>query len=314
MAQPTASDVHVDSALSGISTGYKNSGYIADSIFPIVPVDKQSDKFYQWTKDFWFRNYVQLRSPGDTYPEGGLELSTDNYFADMYHLSFPINDEDAKNQDEAVELEITGAEWLADQFMLNREAKFIADFFKTGVWGTTVTLAGTDQWDDYANSDPEADIRLAKQTIQKATAAKPNKMVLGPEVRDVLAEHPLLLDKYKHTSVPILDDGQISAALKVPTMLVGEAIDNTAQEGATFAGEYMWGKNALLIQVPERPGRRVAAAGYTFMWPIGGDGLMVPIQNIREDNRDRNLLKAKHAFDQKAVGTDLGYILLNTVS
>ena len=89
MAQPTSSDVHVDSALSQVSIGYRNGGYIADSIFPLIEVDKQSDKYYVWTKDFWFRNYVQRRAPGDTYPEGGLELSSVAYFAIYSTLPSP---------------------------------------------------------------------------------------------------------------------------------------------------------------------------------------------------------------------------------
>ena len=313
MAQPGAQDVHIDSALSQLSTGYKNSGYIADSLFPMVSVSKQSDKYFTWSKDNWFRNYVQQRTPGDTYPEGGLVLSNDNFFCDIFHLSFPINDEDAANQDEAVELEITGAEWLADQFMLNREANFIRDFFKTGVWGTDKTLAGAAQWSDSANSDPESDIRLAAQTIQKSTGQKLSQLVMGKEVIDELAEHPLLLEKYKYTSVANLDMSQIAAALKVPKITVGEVIDNSAQEGATFSGEYMWGKNCLALYTPMAPGKRIPSAGYTFSWAPAGE-MNVSISNIREDNRDRNLLKAKHAFDQKAVGTDLGYFLAAVIA
>ena len=85
MAQPTGSDVHVDSALSAISVGYQNSGYIADSIFPMVQSTKQSDKYYTWTKDFWFRNYVERRTAGDTYPEGALELSSTSYLS-LIHI------------------------------------------------------------------------------------------------------------------------------------------------------------------------------------------------------------------------------------
>ncbi len=314
MAQPTSQDVHVDAALSNISTGYRNAGYIADLIFPMVPVAKQSDKYFEWTKDFWFRNYVQLRAPGDTYPEGGLELSTTSYFAYLFHLSFPINDEEAANQDEAVDLEITGAEWLADQFMLNREAKIVADFFKTGVWGTDKTLSGNDQWSDFANSDPEGDIILAAQTIQKSTAAKITHTVMGKEVRDILGQHPLLLEKYKYTSAANLDDVQIAAALGVPRLTVGEAIDNTAQEGATFSGEYMWGKNVMLLHVATTPGKRVPTAGYTFVWPAGAGPDTVSIVNQRDNLRDRNVLQGKHAFDQKAVGTDLGYFLASAVA
>lgn len=314
MAQPTGSDVHVDAALSEISVGYQNSGYIADSIFPMVPVPKQSDKYYVWTKDFWFRNYVQLRAPGTEYPEGGLELSNVAFFCDIFHLGFPLNDEDVQNQDEAVDLEVTGAEWLADQFMLNRETKIVADFFKTGVWATDKTLTGANQWSDFASSDPEADIRLGSQTIQKSTGSKGNKLVIGPEVRDKLAEHPLLLDKFKYTSVALLSDAQIAEGLKIPQLVVGEAVDNIAQEGATFSGEFTWGKSAMLLEVAARPGRRVPTAGYTFVWPVDGGDLAVQIKRNRQDNRDREVLQAKHAFDQKAVATDLGYFLATVVA
>lgn len=314
MAQPTGSDIHIDTALSNLSIGYRNSGYIADQVFPLVRSDKQSDKYYIWTKDFWFRNYVQRRTPGDTYPEGALEVSNTNFFCNIFHLAYPINDEDVANQDAVIELETTGAEWLADQFLLNREAAIIADFFKTGVWGTDRTLAGGDRWSDLAQSDPIADVNTARQTVQKATGTLINTMVTGPETRDKLAEHPLLLDLYKHTSVPILDNGQIARALRVPRLLVGEAIENTAQEGATFSGGYMWGKNALFLHVPQSPGRRVASAGYTFVWPVDGGDLDVQISRVREDTRDREVLRGKHAFDQKATGTDLAYFLSTTLA
>ncbi len=314
-SQPGAQDIHVDTALSNVSVGYRNSGYIADLIFPFVEVLKQSDDLYTWTKDFWFRNNVQKRTPNDTYPEGGLEVSTQKFFADIYHLAFPIADEDVANQDEVIELEITGSEWLADQFMLNREAKVVADFFKTGVWETDKTLTGGDRWDDFANSDPEAEVRLMSRTMQKSTGTKGNVLTIGPEVRDKLAEHPLFLEKYKYTSVSLLDDTQIASVLKIPKIMVGEAVANTAQEGATFSGEFMWGKSALLLQVADRPGRRVPSAGYTFVWTmVDGADLIVQVTNVRDELRDRNVLRGKHAFDQKAVAVDLGSFLATVIS
>ena len=190
----------------------------------------------------------------------------------------------------------------------------VADFFKTGVWGTDNTLAGGDQWSDFANSDPEADIRTASQTIQKSTGSKGNKLIIGPEVRDKLAVHPLLLEVFKYTNTGFLTDQQIMDALKFPGLIVGEAVDNTAQEGATFSGEFMWGKNALMIQVPSTAGRRIPAAGYTFVWTMGGGNLTVQITKKRDDDRDREVMRGKHAYDQKATGTDLGYFFANAVA
>jgi aspartate-semialdehyde dehydrogenase len=69
----------------------------------------------------------------------------------------------------------------------------------------------------------------------------------------------------------------------------------------------MWGKDALLAHVAKAPGLMTPSAAYTFEWDIENMNLPVVIGRIREDNRDRDLLKAKYAFDNKVVGADLGY-------
>jgi len=318
MPDPTYAQFHVDTPLSDIAVAYKPELdlMIADKVFPIIPVNKQSDKYFIWTKGFWMRNAVEKRAAGDEYPEGRLELSNDSYFCDIYHLGFAIPDEDRQNADAGVELEITGAEWLASQFALNREIQIASDIFATNKWDTDVT-GGTDftQWDDYTNSNPVTDIATGVQTIQKSTGKKANTLVIGKEVFDILAEHPLLLDKYKYTGAGILDVEEIRRALRVEKLLVGESVYDSATEGATASTGYIWGKNALLLHVPSRPGLRVAAAGYTFTWKMpDAGGYTVAISSSRQDWRDRDLLKGKHAFDHKVTGSDLGYFFSGAVS
>ena len=318
MAGPVNTDIHLDAALSTIATAYRPlaADMIGDMIFPAVPVTKQSDKYFEWDKEYWLSLHVEERAAGDLYPEGTLKLSNTSYFANIFHLAKAINDEDRSNEDPAVQLEVTSAEWLADQFMLHREDKMATDFFKTGVWGTTVTLTGTDQWSDFANSDPITDIDTGLQTVQKATGRRPNTITMGQEVFDKLKVHPLLLDMYKHTTRGTLSKELVAEALGLPRILVGAAVKNTANPAATFSGSYIWGKNALLTWTPPAAGLRIPSAGYTFIWTgiQGGGGFDVPITSVREDMRDRDVIRGKTAWDQKAVGTDLGYIILNAVA
>ncbi len=232
------------------------------------------------------------------------------------HLAKAINDEDRDNQDPAVQLEMTSAEWLADQFMLDRENKMAADFFKTGVWGTSTTLSSTDQWSDAVNSDPITDVDLGLQTVQKATGRRPNTLTIGQEVFDKLKIHPLLLDMYKYTGRGTLTQPLVAEALGIERLLIGAAVKNTANPAATFSGSYIWGKNALLTWTPAAAGLRVPSAGYTFVWTglSGGGGFQTVITSVRDDMRDRDLIRGKTAWDQAAVGTDLGYIILNAVA
>jgi hypothetical protein len=312
-SSPVRSDFHIDVPLTEICIAYKPEGFIADQVFPQVPVDKQSDKYYIWTKGPWLRNSVEPRAPGDEYPEGRLLLSNDEYYCKLYHLGYAIPDEDRDNEDPGVELEITGAEWLKSQFDLNREIKIAAKVFAASWETNLVGGTGFTKWDDYDNSDPCSDINTGKNTVRKSTGKTPNTLIVGQEVFDVLAEHPLLVEKYKYTATGILDVEEVRKALKVDKLLVGSApYESSAEGAATATRAYIWGKNAWLGYVAPAPGKRVPSAGYTFAWKQAG-GYTAAISNSRQDWRDRDLLKGKYAFDAKLTGTDLGYYLATVI-
>lgn len=312
MAQPTPKDVHIDTALSNISIAFKNLTYVADLIFPIVPVDKQSDYYFEWSKDFWFRNHVKVRGPGATYAEGGLQLSSTQFICINKGLSFPLPVETIENEDEAVDVETTGAEWLADQFALDREIGLAAAILGATAWTSYTTLSGGAQWSDYANSDPVGDVETGKEAIKALTGIPPNTLLVGEQVWDQLKFHPDLLDVYKHTAPAVLTTDLVAKVFDVERILVGTAIKNTAAEGGTFAGSYIWGKSALLLYVPKSPGLRTPSAGYSFVWRQ--NGYQIAISRVGEPLRKRDVLLADHAFVHKVVSADLGYELITAVA
>lgn len=312
---PTMSDVHIDAALSELSIAYKNKSFIADQVFPLVTVEKQSDKYYVWDKGSWLTNQVEVRTPGDTYPEGRMKLSNDEYFADIYHLGYAIPWEKKKNADKAIELEKAGTNWLAHQFALNREVQIAADVFTTGVWDTNPTVgADFTAWDDFDNSDPPDDIDTYRDTVLQNTGVLPNTLVIGKQVLSKLRRHPLLLDMFKYTGKGILTEAQVAEALDVERLLVGSAVQRTSNEGATAVQAFVWGKNALLLYVPPAPALEEPAAGYTFVWDLEGSGFTTAIIPTVQEDRDRDFLKGKHAFDYKVTGSDLGVYFASVIS
>jgi len=311
MAQPTTHDVHIDAALSNISIAYKNEGYVADKLFPVVPVDKQSDYYYIWTKDFWFRDNTRRRGPGATYAEGGLELSNTAFECINWGLSFPLPWEVIQNQDAAINLEETGAIWLADQFALARELKLKSLIMDASAWTTDVTLSTT-QWSDFANSNPISDVETGRQAIKKLTGRDPNVIMMNEEVWSKLKNHPDLVDLYKHTQVGVLTPDLVAAVLQIDKLIVGTAVKNTAAEGADFAGAYIWDKNAILMYLAPSPGLAIPSAGYTFSWKQ--NGFTIPITREEERLRKRDLLLADHAFVQKVTAADCGYEIINAVA
>mgnify|MGYP001583108182 FL=1 len=78
MPSPTARQSHIDTALTNISIGYRNAQYIAEQIFPAVPVGKQSDKFFTFTKADFFRDEAGVRAPGTRAARVAYNISTDS--------------------------------------------------------------------------------------------------------------------------------------------------------------------------------------------------------------------------------------------
>ena len=195
---------------------------------------------------------------------------------------------------------------------LELEKRVAAACFVTGVWGTSTTLSGTDQWSDYDNSDPIANADTAKDTIRKATGAKVNTLFIGDAAWNKLKEHPDIVDKYKHTQVGIITPELVAAVLDIDEVIVGDSVENTAAEGQTFAGADIWTDNALFL-VRNQPALGVANGAYTFIWDEIGN---VPwaMQKYRDDTARADVLRILTHVDIKIVSTVHGYMYLDCVA
>lgn len=317
-ARIQTSNVHQDVALSNLSIAYaqEESRLIATQVFPEVPVDKRSDKYYIWARDFWHRAVMARKSAGSKTPRAGLGINNATFTCDGYWLGYQLDRDSLANEDAAVDSERAATEWLTYQALLNREIKFAADFFVTGIW-TQATLATTDQWSDYDGSDPIAKAKLAIQAIEKACGMAPNTLVVSGEVFDNgLESHPLLVERYKYTQKGVLTADLIAPLLGVQKLLVARAIYNAAVEKAeateSYTGTYIFGKNALFLNVAPGVGLLQPAAGKTFNWRPNGLGMA--IERYADDDADADILRIRDYFDQKQTSSPHGYMYLAAVA
>ena len=307
MSQPGTSDVHVDAALSAISQSYRNLGYIALDLFPVVMSEKQSDKYYTFDKADLLRDEAAIRAPGDLAVRGGYRVSSTAYFCDNYAFAKQTPDETIENADEALEIDQADTEFVTDKVDLKLEVTLAAAAFVTGVWGTTTTPGTT--WDD-ATSNPIGEIRIGTETVLKNTGVKPNTLAIGAEVWTDLQDHPDFVDRLSTQTTRILQLQAAAQIVGVDRILVGEATKNSAGEGETFSGGFVWGKHALLAHIPPSPGKRTPAAGYTFRW---GSRKMLRYRDAPE-GKMADVIECHDYIDFVLTGTDLGYFFLNCVA
>ena len=319
MALLTPSSVHIDQPLTNLTLAYVQSqeNFIADKVFPTVGVAKQSDKYYIYDRASMNRSGdVKKLAPRTEVDRIGLALSNSSYYADVYGLGMDFDEQTLANEDAALEIRAAGAQTLVNRILIDREEKFASTFFAAGVWTGQSTPANL--WSDYTNSTPITDVTTARRAMQLTSGGyKPNTMVVGKEVRDILINHPDILARLNGgatvSNTPLVTNAKLAEIFEVESFFVMEAVKNSGAEGLAESNAFIGGKHALLTHTPSSAGLMTPAAGLTFAWNSisGVNNLGVSIESFSDDALKRmqvaEHIQAKMAYDMKVVGADLGY-------
>lgn len=326
MANPTAGAVHVDSALTNISVAFfqKATNFIAGRVFPNVPVDKQSDRYFTYDRGDFNRDEARERAPGTESAGSGLDLdNTPTYYAKVYAFHKDIPDQIVANADAAVNLERAASEYVAHKMLIRKEKDFMSRFFAGGIWtndwdGVASGPTGNQvvQWSDTTSGDPIGNIRVAKSTIMESTGFMPNTLVLGQRVMDALVDHPDIVDRVKYSggvgnqNPALVNEQTLAALFGVERVVVGAAIENTAADGLTGAHSFIAGKKALLCYSAPTPSLLAPSAGYTFSWQgyLGTTNEFgIATSRFRMEHLKSERVEGEIAMDHKLVSADLGF-------
>lgn len=325
--QPGPGDVHVDRPLTNISLAFLQSaeGFVADRVFPRVPVAKQTDSYFTYDRGMFNRDEMEQRAPAAESAGVTYSVSTDSYACKVWALHVDIADQTRANADNPINLDREAAELLSLKALINRENQWAATHFVTGAWtheraGVSGAPAGTQfqRFDEDASTPIEV-VRERVRTVHGSTGFRPNVGVMGRAVYDALLDHPDIvgrLDRGQTTGPAQVMRQNLAALFELDEVLVMDAIENTAVEGATNSHDFIGGKNMLLAYRPASPGVMVPAAGYTFTWSglLGAGALGTRISRMRMDSRKADRVEIEQALDHKQVAADLGAFLLDAVS
>lgn len=317
MPLPTGRDLRpVDPVLTNLSLGFKNKEFMWEYIAPPIRVTEKSGTYFIYDRDYWFRRPQDgggFRAASSPYTRVGFGVSTATYRAEEHGYEKSIDDPTRASSQTPESLDTLATQFLTNLMEMELELDVAAAGFITGVWGTSNTLTGTNQWSDLANSDPIADFETAKRTIRRNTGMEPNSSLIGALTWESLKEHPLLLDKYKYTQKGILTEDLVAAALGVETLKVGKSVQNTGNEGASFSGADIWTDNALIFQRTPNAGLMVPNGMYTFVWDEKNN---VPwaMESYREDQTRSDIQRIFTHYVQSIITSQFGYIFIDTIA
>ncbi len=324
---PNRSDMHIDKALTNISVKYMQdpAGFIAGQVFPMVPVKKQSDRYFVYLREDWFRDEAKERAPGTESAGGDYDIdNTPTYFCRKYAFHKDVTEEDRANADDPLMPDEDAVQFVTDKLLLNKENKWANTFFKAGVWafdkagGANGGAGDFVYWDDYANSTPIEDMTAYATEQSEVTGKRPNTLVMGRKAYDALKNHPDFLDRVKYTQKGVVTTDLIAQMFDVERVLVANAIQNTAVKGQSADMSFILGNHVLLCYTTMAPALKTATAGYTFVWTglMGANayGGRINRFSMPQLGIGTERIECELAYDMKVVAADMGTFLYNAVS
>lgn len=330
MSLPTPSDVHVNRPLTNMSVAYMQAltKFQADNLCPIMPSDKRSNSFFKFSKEYWFRDEMKKRGVGAPAPRAGYGITTDSFECQLYAVAKQIDDQVRVNEDTPLNSDRNAMQFITRIERMNREKSFKAACWNTGIWSTDITgntstsaivaSSTLKQWDQ-ATSTPIDDMAVLKTVMEKSTGFTPNVMAVGADVWARLVTNAQILDRISggttNASPAMVTKQLVAQMFELDEFIVLSAVENTAAEGATFSGSYIFGKQGLLMYRDTTPGIETVTACRTITWQqYAGNANGTRILKWRDESVHSDIVEIESTYTHKVIASDLGIFVNSLVA
>lgn len=311
MSTQQTKSLYVSKLLTDVSTAYNNENYISEKVFPIVQVKKDTAKIAVYDMAN-LRIEDSERAPGSKANEVDHKVSISDHYTLVEHaLQEIVPDEHKEQADKPIRPMIDATENITDKLWVEKE-KELADFITSGTNITkNTTLSGTDQWSDYANSDPIGDVSTGRESVRTYSGKKANSLIMAHDVFIKLVDHPDVTDRLKYSRTA--DFKSLASALgpifDLQNILVGDAQYNSAKQGSTDVLADIWSKDVVIAYVDPRPNLKSRSLGFTYQ-------MKAPraVDTWREIERKGDWVRVTDKYDQKLVDNTCGYLIIAAVA
>lgn len=266
---PSVGTVYQNVPLQNLIVGYGDFGFIADEVFPVLPVVNESDLYYEFSKSSWFRREESLVPDRSFAREINFEFLTKTYMAQRYGYQASISARERSNADSQLRLEQTKMTLIKRLLMMDTEVRVATLLSLANTSG--VTLAGADIFDNGSFvSTPsviERRFDVGKEAIRQATGGfEPNVVIIPAAVAKVIKRDAAIRDLIKYTTNALvngdLPDTLWGMKVYIPGSVYTTTPEGTAEGSVTYTD--IWGKDIRLLYVapPGTADFMTPAAGY----------------------------------------------------
>lgn len=304
----TLRDVSTDPVLSNVAIDYKNPTYISEMILPVMTTQKQTGKYYVYSKDKFRTEFIKRAAGAPAVEVEPVNYSTSTYFCEDYAMKDIVPMEIEDQADAPIDAQKDTTEGLMEKLMIGKEYALSTYMASTSNITQNTTLSGTSQWSDYENSDPFTDIQTAKATVHASIFIDPNTLVMGKQVYNKLQQHPDIIDRIKYSQLGASTKDLMARLFDVEQLLVGAAGYNSAIEGQTDSMAYIWGKHAWLVYVNRGSNLKAVTFGWTIKYK------QQEVEKWWDRDRKGTYIRVHEYYDQVYAVPTAAYLIKNAVA
>lgn len=308
--------VHIDTLLSGILIGRRNSSYIADDVLPPIFTGKLTGKVAKMGDDHYRVDFAAraLGTPGNIV---GWSVSSTSYSLDEYRLEHPIDDSELPQYDDPFDAKRDAQFVLGEKLQLKKEIDIASLVMTSGNYASGHTDTSNRSWNVPATGLPVDDVQVGIGVIQDKTGVSEDRIygACSAAVFRMLRKNNQIKTVFLNTNpgaaaVGALSKAQVATCLGLAGLFVGSAVQITSKEGATVTRASVWGGDDFSIfYKSENPGIMTPNFGYGVYPRIPNlPGAQVVSDTYRREDLTSDMVRSRLLLDSIVADNEMGYL------
>lgn len=262
-----------------------------------------------------------LRGEGDTlnladgqaYPRVSYGTSYQQFFCEKFGDEAQVTEEDlARHNGETFDARTEAARMARATAMRKVERDVAGLVMNTSTFNVTDVTGGTAWSDSSANIIDE--VTTAVETVRGRTGHRPNALVVTPPILQYILTNDDIKARFNDGVVTEQQiRGSLAAIFGLDRLIVGDAVVNSANEGASDSIGDVWdtdasGEHAMVARVALSGRANEPCIGRTVRWNAFAD-MPLAVGSYPEPQTNSEVIQVRTYEDHKILDSELGQLI-----